>query len=159
MPPYDTTLFDQSCLILSERQQGSPCSGCHQKLLRSSFIGSFGEAALRRATSVEQQSWASCTAACGAMSKLRSGPNAPPYSGSSPAPDVCGGAQRGTSLATGFLTGESSWNPPRGRQPENRLQIKGLRNHELARVASRQESRESTPRKPPGPETTQPGTH
>ena len=46
----------------------------------------------------------------------RSGPSTtlkPPTHGSSPAPNVYGGAQRGISLATGFFTGESTWNPPR----------------------------------------------
>ena len=36
----------------------------------------------------------------------------PPRHGSSPAPFVCGGAQRGISLATGTFTGESRRNPP-----------------------------------------------
>ena len=35
----------------------------------------------------------------------------PPWHGSSSAPNVCGGAQRGISLATGFFTGESRRNP------------------------------------------------
>ncbi len=35
-----------------------------------------------------------------------------PSHGSSVALIVYGGAQRAISLATGFLTGESTWNPP-----------------------------------------------
>ena len=42
----------------------------------------------------------------------------PPRYGSSPALNVCGGAQRGGSLATGFSTGESRWKPPAAATPE-----------------------------------------
>jgi hypothetical protein len=37
----------------------------------------------------------------------------PPLTWFLPVPNVCGGAQRGISLATGFFTGESTWNPLR----------------------------------------------
>ena len=69
---------------------------------------------------------------------------AAPSSGSSPAPNVCGGAQRGVSLATGSFTGEARRKPPCGPEPEILSQISGLRNHDLARVDSRREAREAT---------------
>jgi hypothetical protein len=73
----------------------------------------------------------------------------PPWHGSSPGPIVCGGAQRGISLATGFFTGESRRKPLGARSGKNRLVIKGLRNHDLGVLDSFTESREFTLRKPP----------
>lgn len=66
-----------------------------------------------------------------------------------PGPDpYAGGAQRASSVATGFLTGESTWNPLRALMAEFMFQISGLRNHDLAGVDSRRESREATSRNP-----------
>lgn len=44
-------------------------------------------------------------------SVLKRCPLAPPWHGSSPTPNVCGGVQRGSSLATGAFTGEASKEP------------------------------------------------
>ena len=71
-----------------------------------------------------------------------------PWHGSSLAPFVCGGAQRGISLATGTFTGESRRKPPAARFWEKRLNIKGLRNHDLGALDSFAESRESSLWKP-----------
>jgi hypothetical protein len=60
----------------------------------------------------------------------------PPRHGSSSASNVCGGAQRGISLATGTFTGESRRNPPAARFWKKRLIIKDLRNHDLGVVDS-----------------------
>ena len=73
----------------------------------------------------------------------------PPWHGSSPALFVCGGAQRGISLATGTFTGESRRKPPAARFCKKRLIIKGLPNHDLGALDSFAESRESSLRKPP----------
>ena len=73
----------------------------------------------------------------------------PPWHGSSLAPFVCGGAQRGISLATGFFTGESRRKPLGARSGKKRLVIKGLRNHDLGALDSFAESGESSFRKPP----------
>jgi len=73
----------------------------------------------------------------------------PPWHGSSPTPFVCGGAQRGISLATGFFTGESRRKPLGARSGKKRLVIKGLRNHDLGVLDSFAESREASFRKPP----------
>ena len=73
----------------------------------------------------------------------------PPWHGSSPALFVCGGAQRGISLATGTFTGESRRKPPATRFWKKRLIIKGLRNHDFGALDSFAESRESSLRKPP----------
>ena len=72
----------------------------------------------------------------------------PPRHGSSPAPNVCGGAQRGVSLATGFFTGESKRNPLRGSHLSKLQYINDLLNHDLGVLDSFAESRESTLRKP-----------
>jgi len=74
----------------------------------------------------------------------------PPWHGSSPAPNLCGGAQRGISLATGFFTGESRRKPLGARSGKKRLVIKGLRNHDLGVLDSFAEARESSLRKPLG---------
>ena len=50
----------------------------------------------------------------------RAGFDAPSH-GSSVARSVYGGAERAISLATGFLTGESTWNPPQGGADLNLL--------------------------------------
>ena len=60
----------------------------------------------------------------------------PPPDGSSPALFVCGGAQRGVSLATGSYTGEARRKPPARQPREKRLIIKGLRNHDLGALDS-----------------------
>ena len=73
----------------------------------------------------------------------------PPWHGSSPARFVCGGAQRGISLAAGTFTGESRRKPPAARFWKKRLIIKGLRNHDLGALDSFAESRESSLWKPP----------
>ena len=75
----------------------------------------------------------------------------PPCHGSSATLNVCGGAQRGISLATGTFTGESRRKPPAARFWKKRLIIKGLRNHDLGALDSFAESRESSLRKPPHP--------
>jgi hypothetical protein len=62
--------------------------------------------------------------------------NCPPWHGSSQAPFVYGGAQRGISLATGTFTGESRRNPPDAQFWKKRLIIKGLRNHDLGALDS-----------------------
>ena len=69
---------------------------------------------------------------------------AAPSSGSSPAPNVCGGAQRGISLAIWILTGEATRKPPACRSCKKRLIIKGLWNHDLGALDSFGETREST---------------
>ena len=83
---------------------------------------------------------------------VRSGPSAspPPWHGSSLALFVCGGAQRGISLATGFFTGESRRNPLRGSRSGKVQDISGLANHDLAKLDSFAEARESSLRKPLG---------
>ena len=68
----------------------------------------------------------------------------PPSSGSSPALNVCGGAQRDVSLATGTFTGEARRKPPSALMPEFVSQISNLRNHDRAGVDSRREAREAT---------------
>jgi hypothetical protein len=68
----------------------------------------------------------------------------PPSLGSSRARSVYGGAQRGISLASGLFTGESTSKPLGQRRPENRLDIRDLRNHDLARVDSSEEASEAT---------------
>ena len=73
----------------------------------------------------------------------------PPWHGSSLAVIVCGGAQRGISLAAGTFTGESRRKPPAARFWKKRLIIKGLRNHDLGALDSFAESRESSLWKPP----------
>lgn len=70
--------------------------------------------------------------------------NASPSSGSSPALNVRGGAQRGGLLARGIFTGEARRKPPCDPEPEILSQISGLRNHDLAVVDSRREAREAT---------------
>ena len=50
----------------------------------------------------------------------------PPRHGSSPALHVYGGAQRAISLATGFLTGESTGNPPAETKADFSFNIKWL---------------------------------
>ena len=50
----------------------------------------------------------------------------PPPNGSSPALNVCGGAERGIPLAPGFFTGESTWNPPSILEANFRFDIKRL---------------------------------
>ena len=64
----------------------------------------------------------------------------PPRHGSSPAQNVCGGAQRGISLAAGFFTGESTRKPLGGNQSSKRQYISGLGNHDLAKLDSFAES-------------------
>lgn len=78
----------------------------------------------------------------------------PPWHGSSLAPFVCGGAQRGVSLATGTFTGESRRKPLRGSHFIKLQYINGLRNHDRIALDSFAESRESTLRRPPAPEST-----
>ena len=72
----------------------------------------------------------------------------PPWHGFSPAPFVCGGAQRSVSPATGFFTGESRRKPPATRFWKKRLIIIGLRNHDFGALDSFAESRESSLWKP-----------
>lgn len=78
----------------------------------------------------------------------------PPRHGSSRAPFVCGGAQRGGSLATGIFTGEARRNPLGGSQTRKRQDIRCLGNHDLAKLDSFAEAREATWWKPPKPEAT-----
>lgn len=78
----------------------------------------------------------------------------PPRHGSSPAPNVCGGAQRSISLATGTFTGESRRNPLGGIQQNKCCYINALTNHDLGVLDSFAEAREATLRKPPEPEST-----
>jgi hypothetical protein len=79
----------------------------------------------------------------------------PPSLGSSPDVSVYGGAQRGISLASGLFTGESTSKPLGWCRPKNRLDIRDLWNHDLAKVDSFEEARRATSRKPPGqPEST-----
>jgi hypothetical protein len=59
-----------------------------------------------------------------------------PSHGSSSGLCVYGGAQRGISLATGFFTGESRRNPLGGNLLLKRQDIRGLGNHDLARLDS-----------------------
>ena len=80
---------------------------------------------------------------------------ASPSYGSSPAPSLCGGAQRGVSLATGTFTGESRRNPLGGSQWNKCCHFNGLPNHDLGVLDSFAEARESSLRKPsPLPEAT-----
>lgn len=58
--------------------------------------------------------------------------------------NVCGGAQRGGSLASGIFTGEARRKPPCDPEPEFVSQISGLRNHDLAGVDSWREARKAT---------------
>ena len=82
-------------------------------------------------------------------------PPYPPWHGSSPALFVYGGAQRGSSLATGIFTGESRRNPLGGSHLSKLQYINGLDNHDHAVLDSFAESKESTFRKPPWPESSQ----
>ena len=66
-----------------------------------------------------------------------------------------GGAQRGVSLAAGFFTGESRRNPLPEGQFNKLRNINILLNHDLGVLDSFAESRESTFRKPPWPESSQ----
>jgi len=68
--------------------------------------------------------------------------------------NVCGGAQRSISLATGTFTGESTRNPPEPHLAKKRYIFNGLRNHDLGLLDSFAEARESTLRKPPLTEAT-----
>ena len=81
-----------------------------------------------------------------AMGRLR---RTPPRHGSSRALFVYGGAERGISLASGFFTGESTWNPPRQIPTNFRLDISGLRMLASGQVDSSEESRQSSLRNPP----------
>jgi len=66
------------------------------------------------------------------MSPLSGGcASAPPRHGSSPARSVCGGAQRGISLAEVDFVGESTSNPLWEIQPDKPQYINGLHNHDL----------------------------
>ena len=60
----------------------------------------------------------------------------PPWHGSSPAQFVCGGAQRGVSLATGFFTGESRRNPLGGNLTGKCHNISILYNHDFSLLDS-----------------------
>ena len=80
--------------------------------------------------------------------------NASPSSGSSLASNVCGGAQRGGSLASGVFTGEARRKPLCDPEPEFVSQISGLRNHDLTGVDSRREAREATSGEARWPEAT-----
>jgi hypothetical protein len=73
----------------------------------------------------------------------------PPRHGSSPAQNVCGGAQRGISLATGFFTGESRRNPLRGIHRSKLLFFNSLQNHDRGVLDSFAESTKSTWWNPP----------
>ena len=64
----------------------------------------------------------------------------PPWHGSSPAPFVCGGAQRGISLATGTFTGESRRKPLGGSRSRKCQNISDLMNYNLAKLDSYAES-------------------
>jgi hypothetical protein len=75
-----------------------------------------------------------------AQQEAKNGGGPTPSHGSSPAPFVYGGAQRGISLAGGFLTGESRWKPLRGRQQKKCCYISGLTNHDLEMLDSFEES-------------------
>jgi hypothetical protein len=56
----------------------------------------------------------------------------PPWHGSSPAQFVCGGAQRGVSLARGFFTGEATWKPPWSGSKNKVLQLQCVERKKLA---------------------------
>ena len=58
--------------------------------------------------------------------------------------NVCGGAQRGGSLAGGIFTGEARRKPPCALLTEFVSQISGLHNHDQAGVDSPREAREAT---------------
>ena len=60
----------------------------------------------------------------------------PPWHGSSPARFVCGGAQRGISLAPGFFTGESRRNPLDGNLTRKYQDISSLANHDFGLLDS-----------------------
>ena len=77
-----------------------------------------------------------------------------PSSGSSPAQNVCGGAQRGISLATWIPTGEATRKPPARRSRKKRLVIKDLWNHDLGALDSFGEAREATSGEARWPEAT-----
>ncbi len=72
-----------------------------------------------------------------------------PTHGSSPAPNVYGGAGRGISLAKLDSTGESTWNPPRPEFQNKTIKIKALENFVLCGLDS---AAESSWRNPPAPE-------
>ena len=78
----------------------------------------------------------------------------PPRHGSSPAQNVCGGAQRGGSLASGIFTGEARRKPPCALTLKFVIQISDLRNHDLVGVDSRREAREATSGEARWPEAT-----
>ena len=63
--------------------------------------------------------------------------------------NVCGGAQRGISLATGFFTGESRRNPLRGIHRSKLLFFNSLQNHDRGVLDSFAESTKSTWWNPP----------
>ena len=69
---------------------------------------------------------------------------APPWHGSSRAPFVCGGAQRGGSLAEVDFVGESTSNPLGGIQSGKNRYINQLRNHDLAVLDSFAKSTKSS---------------
>ena len=102
-------------------QDGRPkCPLCRHSLFENAarcINGWSSETAVRRQTKLSKSG------------QGRSRRSSPPRHGSSPAPNVCGGAQRGISLATGTFTGESTRNPLAVGFWEKRLIIKGLRNH------------------------------
>ena len=68
----------------------------------------------------------------------------PPWHGSSPALFVCGGAQRGGSLAEVDFVGESTSNPLGGIQSVKNRYINQLRNHDLAVLDSFAKSTKSS---------------
>lgn len=72
----------------------------------------------------------------------------PPRHGSSPAPNVCGGAQRGVSLATGIFTGESRRKVLRGNQQSKCWYFRYLGNHDLDLLDSFVEATRAILRKP-----------
>ena len=73
----------------------------------------------------------------------------PPWHGSSPGPFVCGGAQRGISLATGFFTGESTRNPLGGNPRGKYHDFSGLDNHDFGLLDSFPKSTKSSLANPP----------
>jgi hypothetical protein len=72
-----------------------------------------------------------------------------PRHGSSPLQNVCGGAQRSVSLATGHFTGESTRNPPGSNLLTKLLYINTLDNDDLTVLDSFAESTHASLRKPP----------
>ena len=92
--------------------------------------GRFEKATLRRGSGVERPEWADYVVH--------------PPSWFLPGPFVCGGAQRGGSLAEGGFAGDSTSNPPGGIQAGKAQYINQLRNHDLSALDSFAKSSKSS---------------